>query len=57
VCWAQQFDRTRRAVVIRHDSMYARHIALQEKRAHVNVALAQRLWAELARARAGRMVT
>ena len=43
--------------MIRHDSMYARHIALQEKRAHVNVALAQRLWAELARARAGRMVT
>lgn len=53
-----QFDRTRRRLVIRHDSMYARHIALKEKKAHANVALARRCWAELERARAsGRTVS
>jgi hypothetical protein len=37
--------------------MYARHIALKEKKAHANVALARRCWAELERARASRRVS
>lgn len=43
--------------MIRHDSMYARHIALKEKKAHANVSLARRCWAELERARASRSVS